>query len=74
MNRPYVKEYKDGICTNPITKENPYLHRFVSEKRRKEQLKYIAFHHPVTGEFVGKVKVGGNNRKFHNGKKRNLKF
>ena len=26
-NIPYVKEYNSlGECTNPITKENPYLH------------------------------------------------
>lgn len=24
-NVPYVKIYKDGILTNPITKEQPYL-------------------------------------------------
>lgn len=24
--KPYVKQYENGILTNPITKENPYLH------------------------------------------------
>ena len=24
-NTPYVKEYKNGIVVNPITKENPYI-------------------------------------------------
>lgn len=41
---PYVKIYKDGILTNPITKENPYLfgkgninigHRFWSTVRNR---------------------------------------
>lgn len=24
-NKPYVKKYENGILTNPITKDNPYL-------------------------------------------------
>lgn len=24
-NTPYVKKFENGILTNPITKENPYL-------------------------------------------------
>ncbi len=24
--KPYVKQFKNGILINPITKENPYLH------------------------------------------------
>jgi len=24
-HNPYVKKYENGILTNPITKENPYL-------------------------------------------------
>jgi hypothetical protein len=25
QTKPYVKKYENGVLTNPITKENPYL-------------------------------------------------
>jgi hypothetical protein len=37
-NEPYVKRYENGICVNPITKENPYV-QLASEKQIKRQRK-----------------------------------
>lgn len=64
-NQPYVKERdSDGKITNAITKENPYMHKYPSTSYQKSlfERKYIVFHHPITGEFIGKVKTMGNNR------------
>ena len=41
-NIPYVKEYdKEKILTNPITKEDPYMHKFMSVPRIKRARKKI---------------------------------
>lgn len=38
MNTPYVKEYDaNGVVTNPITKDNPYLHQYPNRKARKNR-------------------------------------
>lgn len=76
MNIPYVKKYDEsGVCTNPITKANPYLHKEKSA-RGKSGPRYVSFHHPITGAYMGQVKSGGNNRKFNKrtGKRRTIKL
>jgi hypothetical protein len=65
-NQPYVKQLdNEGNITNPITQSNPYLHRFPTTSYRKSILggKFTVYHHPTTGEYLGKVKTNGNNRK-----------
>lgn len=39
MNKPYVKQFENGVCVNPITKENPYLHRFNNTSVEKREYK-----------------------------------
>jgi len=40
MKKPYVKIYDtQGVCINPITKENPYLHKADSMLLKKEKEK-----------------------------------
>jgi hypothetical protein len=40
MKKPYVKIYDtQGVCINPITKENPYLHKADSMLLRKKKKK-----------------------------------
>lgn len=34
-NTPYVKEYKNGVLTNPITKEEPYISGASTKQRSK---------------------------------------
>jgi len=34
INKPYVKEYKEGVLTNPIEKQ--YLHTEVNRSTRRE--------------------------------------
>lgn len=64
MNTPYVKQYNEkGEVTNPITKENPYLHHSPSTRSQKRRLKYIIVTNMATGAYVGEIKRGGNNRK-----------
>lgn len=49
-NIPYVKQFNDlGECTNPITKNNPYLHQFPSEFTKKQERKYIIVYHSSLG-------------------------
>lgn len=76
MNKPYVKQYKkeikliDGIeytveteeIENLITKDKPYLHNEKSRKGNSKKLYNIIRNH-ITGEFMGKMKMFGNNRK-----------
>ena len=38
-NKPYVKEYKNGLLVNPITKDKPYLHKYLTTIQQKELLK-----------------------------------
>jgi len=60
-NNPYVKQYNElGKVTNPIV--DNYLNVEGNRKSRRNINKYIVFHHPLTGEFIGKVKTSGNNR------------
>lgn len=73
INKPYVKRYdSNGTLLNPITKENPYLHKSASQASVKQQFKYIVVRNQISGEFIGKIKKGGNNRKpcLRTGKKR----
>ncbi len=63
-NKPYVKKYDgNGILINPITKDKPYLHVTRTTSSQKEDFKYVIIRNAATGEFVGRVKRGGNNRK-----------
>lgn len=72
MNKPYIKKYSpEGALLNPIKKDSPYLHKGVSERRKKDALKYKHLYHPITGDHMGKVKVGGNNRKWQKDKSGN---
>lgn len=34
MNTPYKKVYENGILTNPITKENPYISQITKDKKK----------------------------------------
>ena len=76
MNQAYQKEYRteelneDGIdyllihtdeILNPITKDNPYLHKHKSV-RGKSKRRYRSIHNHLTGEFMYKIKLYGNNR------------
>jgi len=61
MKIPYKKQFDSkGTILNPITVDSPYLHKFSHSFKAN---KYIIFNHPITGEFIGKVKINGNNRK-----------
>ena len=61
MNTPYVKQYNElGELTNLII--GNYLNVEGNRKSRRNINKYIVFHHPLTGEFIGRVKTSGNNR------------
>lgn len=71
MNQPYVKVYKDGKLLNPITKEKPFINKFKSARGKSGPV-YVNLNHPLTGKWMGKYKVGGNNRKWNNGKPRML--
>lgn len=76
-NKPYVKKFDgNGTLLNPITKEKPYLHTNRTTSSQKADFKYIMVRNAVSGEFVGKVKRGGNNRKpcKRTGEKRSIKF
>jgi hypothetical protein len=61
MKTPYIKQFSpEGELQNPITPENPYLHKpSFSFKRNK----YHILTHPTTGEFIGRIKLKGNNRR-----------
>lgn len=63
INQPYVKKFEDDKinCLNPITKDNPYLHKFRSVRGKSAKVK-IPINNPLTGEFVGSIKPFGNNR------------
>jgi len=37
-NQPYVKKYENGICVNPITKDNPYLQNPSNKDGKKMRL------------------------------------
>lgn len=37
MNQPYVKKYKDGLVTNKITKNEPYLNLFPNRRARRKK-------------------------------------
>lgn len=65
MNKPYVKQFNEnGECLNEITLDKPFNNvSKENRQQRNEEDKYIILTHPATGEFVGKIKVGGNNRK-----------
>jgi hypothetical protein len=40
MNTPYVKNYsKEGLITNPITKEQPYLNTYKTSKQKRDEFK-----------------------------------
>ncbi len=75
-NIPYVKEFNEhGKIVNPITKESPFHNNTKTNRQdRNSEGKYIILTHPITGAFIGKLKVGGNNRKPCNrtGKARNF--
>ena len=68
MNKPYVKQLdENGIVLNPITKEEPYLHRFISASSQKVYARYIVMPDGT------RLKRKGNNRKpnARTGRKRN---
>ena len=46
-NTPYVKKYENGVLTNPITKDNPYLFAPV----RKRIARMHRFWHIVQNKF-----------------------
>jgi len=49
-NQPYVKQYDNtGKLLNPITKNNPYLHQFPSEFKKRQEEKYIIVYHESLG-------------------------
>lgn len=76
MNKPYVKEFRKEIINengvdyeytfdevlNPITKETPHLHKYPS-LRGKSLTKYRVLTNPFSGQYMGKIKTYGNNRK-----------
>jgi hypothetical protein len=39
-NQPYIKNFENGILTNPITKENPYLQSSSNKGGRKFRKSY----------------------------------
>lgn len=75
MNQPYVKQFKTETVTengieytytydevlNPITKDKPYIHSFASVRGKSEK-EYIIIRHHFTGEFLGRMRMYGNNR------------
>jgi len=44
MNTPYKKVYENGILTNPITKDNPYLQNVTQRPFKRDHLK-LKLHH-----------------------------
>jgi hypothetical protein len=75
-NQPYAKQFNEiGVIVNPITKENPFNNAIKTNRHdRRTEGKYIILTHPSTGEFLGKIKSRGNNRKSckRTGKPRNF--
>jgi len=76
MNQPYVKQYRTETVTengieytytytdeviNPITKDKPYLHNSASVRGKSEH-EYIIIRHHLTGAYIGRMKMYGNNR------------
>ena len=58
MNQPYVKQVDEtGLVLNPITKSEPYLHRFISTRSQKVYARYIVMPDGT------RLKRNGNNRK-----------
>lgn len=42
LNTPYIKKYnKKGVCTNPITKNKPYLFFELNRSQKKAEQKKI---------------------------------
>lgn len=64
-NQPYKKLYNEsGEISNEITKESPFSNNNDSNRQKRHSVgKYIIITNPLTGEFIGKVKTNGNNRK-----------
>lgn len=76
-NQPYVKKFDENKnLLNPITKDAPYLHKHSAVRHQNRAFKYIVVTHPVTREFIGTVKRGGNNRAKtkRTGNRRNIHF
>jgi hypothetical protein len=63
-NIPYVKKFdENGVLTNPITKDSPYKHPTTSTRTQKRAYRYVMLTHPVSGDYIGLIKRGGNNKK-----------
>ena len=56
----YILTYTDELL-NPITKDKPYMHNFKSVRGQSLQQYHIIRHH-LTGAYIGRLKVHGNNR------------
>lgn len=83
MNKPYVKQFNsEGILTNPITKENPYLNYYRSNRGNNRKNRVINNRKPMSDreiisrlmfvqrikKIIGGIKVLTNRVAFHRNK------
>lgn len=64
VNKPYVKQFDgENKLVNSITKESPFSNIINTNRRARRAVgKYTILNHPLTGEYMGKLRVNGNNR------------
>lgn len=57
INQPYVKQYHaNGVVSNPITQQRPYLHNSSSTRQKRRGNHRVAFD-PISNGFVTERKT-----------------